>query len=55
MFIGTVNIDETTHQFADKVYDRAQLIELGIDRGRKSRHTSAMRSTPQPCSTCGGP
>lgn len=27
-FIGTVNIDETTHGFSDKVYDRAQLIEL---------------------------
>ena len=31
-FIGTVNIDETTHGFADKVYDRAQLIEMGITR-----------------------
>lgn len=27
-FIGTVNVDETTHGFSDKVYDRAQLIEL---------------------------
>jgi hypothetical protein len=27
-FVGTVNVDETTHGFADKVYDRAQLIEL---------------------------
>ena len=26
--IGTVNVDETTHGFADKVYDRAQVIEL---------------------------
>lgn len=26
--IGTVNVDETTHAFADKVYDRAQLIEV---------------------------
>jgi len=26
--IGTVNVDETTHAFADKVYDRAQLIEI---------------------------
>lgn len=26
--IGTVNIDETTHAFADKVYDRAQTIEI---------------------------
>jgi hypothetical protein len=31
-FVGTVNIDETTHGFADKVYDRAQLIELGASR-----------------------
>jgi len=27
-FIGTVNIDETTQGFADKVYDRAQVIEV---------------------------
>lgn len=31
-FIGTVNVDETTHGFADKVYDRAQLIELEVYR-----------------------
>jgi len=31
-FVGTVNIDETTHGFADKVYDRAQLIELPLLR-----------------------
>jgi len=31
-FAGTVNIDETTHGFADKVYDRAQLIEIEISR-----------------------
>src|SRR5205807_3629390 len=31
-FIGTVNIDETTHGFADKVYDRAQLIELQVTK-----------------------
>ncbi len=30
--IGTVNIDETTHGFADKVYDRAQLIEMEVTR-----------------------
>lgn len=30
--IGTVNVDETTHGFADKVYDRAQLVELEIER-----------------------
>ncbi|EIJ43537.1 GTPase subunit of restriction endonuclease [Beggiatoa alba B18LD] len=36
-FIGTVNIDETTHGFADKVYDRAQLIELTIERETLAR------------------
>lgn len=30
--VGTVNVDETTHGFADKVYDRAQLIELAASR-----------------------
>jgi len=37
-FIGTVNIDETTHGFADKVYDRAQLIHLGITREQVQTH-----------------
>jgi hypothetical protein len=32
VFVGTVNVDETTHGFADKVYDRAQLIELEVAR-----------------------
>ena len=31
-FVGTVNVDETTHGFADKVFDRSQLIELTISR-----------------------
>jgi hypothetical protein len=31
-FVGTVNVDETTHGFADKVYDRAQLIEIPVTR-----------------------
>ncbi len=30
--VGTVNVDETTHGFADKVYDRAQLVELHVRR-----------------------
>lgn len=30
--VGTVNVDETTFGFADKVYDRAQLIELEVPR-----------------------
>ena len=39
-FVGTVNMDETTHSFADKVYDRAQLIELGVDRETLALHLS---------------
>lgn len=35
---GTVNIDETTFGFADKVYDRAQLIEIPISREALSQH-----------------
>lgn len=38
VFIGTVNIDETTHAFADKVYDRAQLIEMQAPRERLDEH-----------------
>jgi len=30
--VGTVNVDETTQTFADKVYDRAQMLELPISR-----------------------
>jgi energy-coupling factor transporter ATP-binding protein EcfA2 len=37
-FAGTVNMDETTHGFADKVYDRAQLIELPLDRRDVGAH-----------------
>ena len=37
-FIGTVNVDETTHGFADKVYDRAQLIELEASREAIQHH-----------------
>lgn len=36
--IGTVNVDETTHDFADKVYDRAQLIELQVTREDLALH-----------------
>lgn len=31
-FVGTVNVDETTQMFADKVFDRAQLVELDMSR-----------------------
>jgi AAA domain (dynein-related subfamily) len=37
-FVGTVNIDETTHLFSDKVFDRAQLVELSVDRDELKRH-----------------
>ncbi len=37
-FIGTINIDETTHGFADKIYDRAQLIELTVSRETLRAH-----------------
>lgn len=40
MFIGTVNMDETTHGFADKVFDRAQLIELPLEREQLAAHIS---------------
>lgn len=36
--IGTVNVDETTYGFADKVYDRSQLIELDIAREAMRTH-----------------
>jgi hypothetical protein len=38
LFVGTVNIDETTHLFADKVFDRAQLVELNVDRSALKAH-----------------
>jgi hypothetical protein len=37
-FVGTVNVDETTHGFADKVYDRAQLIEIPVAREDLKKH-----------------
>lgn len=37
-FAGTVNVDETTHGFADRVYDRAQLIELEASREALLEH-----------------
>ena len=36
--IGTVNIDETTHGFANKVFDRAQLIELAASESAIQEH-----------------
>jgi AAA domain (dynein-related subfamily) len=40
-FIGTVNVDETTHGFADKVYDRAHLIEMTASREAIEEHLGA--------------
>jgi AAA domain (dynein-related subfamily) len=37
-FVGTVNIDETTHGFADKIYDRAQLIEIPVGQAGIEAH-----------------
>jgi AAA domain (dynein-related subfamily)/EVE domain len=37
-FLGTINVDETTRGFADKVYDRAQLLELEISRDALADH-----------------
>jgi hypothetical protein len=37
-FVGTVNIDETTFGFADKVYDRSQLVTLAVDRADVAAH-----------------
>ena len=37
-FSGTVNVDETTKGFSDKVYDRAQLLELPVDRDSLEQH-----------------
>lgn len=37
-FIGTVNVDESTHTLADKVLDRAQVIELSITRAQVVEH-----------------
>ncbi|HEX8689253.1 MAG TPA: AAA family ATPase [Solirubrobacterales bacterium] len=39
--IGTVNVDETTYAFADKVYDRAQLIELEVPRDALHQRTDS--------------
>lgn len=38
VFVGTVNMDETTHGFAHKVYDRSQLIELELDPALFGQH-----------------
>ena len=48
-FVGTVNVDETTHGFADKVYDRAQLVELEAPRQAIQRHLAEARRLPKPC------
>lgn len=37
LFVGTVNVDETTHLLSDKVFDRAQVLELEIDRADLER------------------
>ncbi|HEX8394971.1 MAG TPA: AAA family ATPase [Longimicrobium sp.] len=46
LFIGTVNVDETTHGFADKVYDRAQLVELEASREAMDAHLAGAGHGP---------
>jgi hypothetical protein len=41
-FVGTVNVDETTHGFADKVLDRAQLIEMEASRDALAQHLEGL-------------
>ena len=45
-FAGTVNVDETTYGFADKVYDRAQLIELPLRREDVAKHLEGRPYAP---------
>lgn len=47
-FAGTVNMDETTHGFADKVFDRAQLIELSISSEAAREHINERISGASP-------
>ncbi len=44
--IGTVNVDETTHGLADKVFDRAQLIDLSVDRAQIEKHLRDLPYAP---------
>jgi len=44
--VGTVNVDETTHGFADKVYDRAQVIELPIGEEDLAAHIGDVAHAP---------
>lgn len=43
-FIGTVNIDESTHEFSNKVLDRANVITLDIEPFRKIAEASEKKS-----------
>ena len=31
-FVGTVNVDETTHMFSPKVFDRSQLVDFTVTK-----------------------
>lgn len=39
--VGTVNVDETTYMFSPKVLDRANVIELGVDKTRFGQFLSS--------------
>lgn len=45
-FVGTVNMDETTFAFSDKVLDRANSLEFGVDVN--SLFQDSRKSTPPP-------
>lgn len=45
-FVGTVNMDETTYAFSDKVLDRANSLEFGVDVD--SLFADSQKSTPPP-------
>lgn len=45
LFVGTVNIDESTYHFSDKVLDRANVITLNTQELNKIRHVKFEKRT----------
>jgi len=43
--IGTVNVDETTYMFSPKVLDRANVIELGVDKRSFEQYLSSTKGS----------
>lgn len=46
-FIGTVNVDETTHHFSDKVLDRANIIQLDVINYAKDWEKKSCSALPE--------